>query len=429
MSFPKLIAARQRFPVSPPLDIPTTVQNEFATSGVLARVKPGARIAVGVGSRGITNLAAIVSAVLAQLKAAGAQPFIIPAMGSHGGATPEGQTEILAEYGVTEATMGVPIRASLEVRQTGVTEDGVGVFCSVEALDSDGIVLINRIKPHTDFAGVFGSGVLKMCVIGLGKRTGAAAAHEAATRLGHERVLLSAARVQLKSAAPILCGVGLVEDQHHQTAKLAVLPPETLEAQELALFKIAQRLFPKLPFEELDLLIIDRIGKNISGAGMDPNVTGRGIHGYYTALAPIEKRSPFFRRIFVRDLTPETHGNAIGIGFADVTTTRLVQGMNREATYVNALTSMTPNSAKIPIYFDTDREALTRCLDSLALPKWSAARIVRISDTLNLTDLRISENLLAEARSHGGMDILGEPAELCFDPAGNLLDLGTLEAR
>ena len=383
------------------------------------RILPGARIAVGVGSRGITHLAAIVAAVLAEIRRAGAEPFIIPAMGSHGGATPEGQREVLASYGITEAAMGVPILASLEVQQVGATGDGVPVFCSTDALAADGIVLVNRIKPHTDFFGALGSGLVKMSVIGLGKRTGATAMHQAAMHLGYERVIRSMASVLLQNA-PVLGGVAILENQFHDTARLLVVPREEIESAEDALLVEARGLMPLLPFEEIDLLIVDRIGKNISGAGMDPNVTGRSIHGYSSLLAREDRPAPFIRRIFVRGLTPETHGNAIGIGMADFTTTRLVRAMDERATFINSLTAMTPQSAKVPVHFDTDREALDRALDSLALPDRRTARLVRIADTLSLAEMEISESLAPELQRHPHLTALDEPHDFFFDADGNL---------
>jgi hypothetical protein len=414
---PRFLRLRQNFAPTPPLEIGATVAAELGK--LRPRIRPGARIAVGVGSRGITNLAEIVAAVLAQLRGAGAAPFIVPAMGSHGGATPEGQRELLASYGITEAALGVPIRASLEVRQVGTNADGVAAFCSTEALAAEGIVLINRIKPHTDFFGALGSGLLKMCVIGLGKRTGATAMHLAATQYGYERTIRTLAGVVLQNA-PVLGGVAILENQFHDTARLLVIPREEMETAEDALLVEARGLMPLLPFEEIDLLIVDRIGKNISGAGLDPNVINRSIHGYDSLPARGDRPAPFIRRIFVRGLTPETHGNAIGIGMADATTTRLVREMDPRATNINSLTALTPQSAKIPIAFDTDREAIERMLASLPLSHPSAAKIVRIADTLSLAEMEISEPLWSEVRTRPELTALGEPAEMIFDAEENL---------
>jgi hypothetical protein len=403
---------RQRFAQTPSLDLRATIAAEFGK--LRSSLRPGMRIAIGVGSRGITHLAEIVAAVIAEVRAAGAEPFLIPAMGSHGGATPEGQREVLASYGVTEAAMGVPICASLDVREIGRSADGVPVFCSTEALAADGIVLINRIKPHTDFAGTLGSGLLKMCVIGLGKRAGATAMHLAATRLGYERVIRAMAGVTLRDA-PVLGGLAILENQFHDTARLVAIPRDAMETAEDALLVEARALMPLLPFDEIDLLIVDRIGKDISGAGMDPNVINRSIHGYDSLPMRGERPAPFIRRIFVRGLTPGTHGNAIGIGMADATTTRLVREMDLRITSINCLTALTPQGAKIPIAFDTDREAVERMLASLPLSDPLAAKIVRIADTLSLAEMEVSEPLWAEVRTRPDLESLSEPHALTFD--------------
>ena len=407
---------RQDFPSSAEIDIRAVLDKGFAP--ILPKLKKGATVAVGVGSRGISNIAEIVRGVLEALRHAGAQPFIFPAMGSHGGATPEGQTEVLASYGITESRMGAPIRASMEVREIGRAECGARVVASVAALEADHIILVNRIKPHTDFFGSLGSGLVKMSVIGLGKKIGAESMHGTASRLGHERVIRDMARVAL-SKAPVLCGVAILEDQLHETAAIEVIPANQIETREGALLERARELMPRLPFEEIDLLIVDRIGKNISGAGLDPNVVGRGVNGYLSSLAREGRSAPFIRRIFVRDLTPETHGNGIGIGMADVATTRLVKAIDLKITYTNALTALTPQGAKIPIYFDTDRECIERALGSLAIEDTTAARVVRISDTLNLQRMEISDTLEPEARKNG---VVIESAfeAMRFNDAGNL---------
>ena len=416
-AFPRLVRIRQNFRRPPPLDLRAAIAVELAK--LKPRIPARARIAVGVGSRGISNLQAIVGAVLEQLRAAGAQPFIFPAMGSHGGSTPEGQREILASYDITERTMGVPILASLEVKQVGKTEDDKPVWCSTDALSADGILLINRVKPHTDFTGELGSGLLKMAVVGLGKRTGAAAMHLAASELGHERAIRTMAGVLLRKT-PLIGGVAILENQFHETARIVVLPREEMEHGEDALLIDARALMPLLPFDEIDLLIVDRIGKNISGTGMDPNVIMRSIDGYSSHLRREGRPPPFIKRIFVRDLTPETHGNAIGIGLADLTTTRLARAMDPRISFINALTALTPQSAKLPIYFDTDREAIERALASLPLNDIAAARIVRIADTLSLTEMDVSESLLREVSARPEITALAAPREMEFGADGNL---------
>lgn len=416
-----MVRVRQNFPMLPELDLAAELAREFAT--LHGRIRPGARVAVAVGSRGIANLDTIVRGVLRELQRAGAAPFIIPAMGSHGGATPDGQAEVLATYGITEAAMGVPVRASLEVERIGTTEHGVPVMCSVEAMRADGVVVINRVKPHTDFfSDTLGSGLLKMCVVGLGKQIGAATMHGAAQRIGYEPAIRGIARV-IERVAPILCGVAILENQYHQTAKVAVVPQGEFESGEAKLYAEARKLMPLLPFEEIDVLVVDWLGKNISGAGMDPNVIGRTVHGYTSELGRMGRRAPFIRRIFLRDLTPESEGNAIGLGMADVTTTRLVNAIDRWKVCINALTSLTPQSAKTPIYFDTDRECLERTIGSVALDDPLTARVVWIASTLEVEKFAVSEAMLPEVRGHPGLTVDGGLQPVTFDANGNLRDL------
>lgn len=418
--FPRMLELRQHYPASPQLKFPDLLREQFAKSGILAKVYPGTKIAVGVGSRGITNLAEIVKAVLRILSDAGAKPFIVPAMGSHGGAIPDGQESVLAEYGVTRKTMGVPFETSMEVRQIGTTPDGLDIVFSVPALQADGIVVINRIKPHTDFHGDLGSGLQKMLAIGFGKQVGAANAHGASSRLGHEAVIRETAKVIL-SAVPVLCGVAILEDQHHQTADIQVIGASDIVDREDKLLLKARSLMARLPFEEIDLLIVDQIGKEISGTGMDTNVIGRGVLGYFASLMPESSFKPRIFRIFVRDLTAATHGNGIGIGLADFTTSRAVKALNLQSMYMNAVTSLGLATAKIPIYFDTDREALETAATSLALTSLEKLRIVRIGNTLNLDRMLVSETFAEQARTRADLTLVGSAKEMEFDGAGNLL--------
>jgi hypothetical protein len=417
--FPRMIRVRQRFPLSQPIDLPAVVAAGFRRRKLHDQVPPGARIAVGIGSRGIANIAGIAKAVLDALRSAGLDPFIVPAMGSHGGATPEGQRTILADYGITESTVGTRIEASMAVTRLGRTIDGIDVWTSQAALDADGIVLVNRVKPHTDFTGELGSGLVKMSVVGLGNRQGAVTFHAAASRLGHLAALRSLAAVTL-GQLPILAGVAVIEGFHHETARIDVLPRDEILVDEPALVTEAGRLLPRLPFDDIDLLVVDRIGKDISGTGMDANVTGRYVHGYQSSLRPAPSGSQTIRRILVRDLTKETRGNAIGIGMADFTTTRLVRSMDLHATYTNALTSLSVQAAKVPIHFESDREALAHALRSVGLPDPAGARIVRIVDTLSLVELQASEALEAQARERQDLELLGPSEPMTFDNHGNL---------
>ena len=412
----RMIPVRQKFPASAKIDVRAELRRQFRPV-----VKPGARIAVGAGSRGITNLAAVIGETVAILKEAGAKPFIVPAMGSHGGATAEGQIQILSEYDVTEASMGAPFRASMDTVSLGRTEDGVDVRFSKEALDSDGIVVVNRVKPHTDFGPPLGSGLVKMIAIGFGKQHGAASYHAAASRLGMERIIRTVSKVVLPRV-PILAGIGLIEDTFHETARLAVVKAEEIEAREVELQAEARRLMPRLPFDEADLLIIDWIGKNISGAGMDPNITGRPVHGYSSKLAEHTVK-PILHRVYVRDLTPESHGNAIGIGMADFASARLVRSIDAGATSMNALTALSINSFKIPISFDNDREAIRRALDTVPLHNGGTHRVVRIESTLSLEKVEVSEAYAEELKKRSDLEPLGPARDVRFDGEGNLAPL------
>jgi hypothetical protein len=420
--FPKMLEMEQSFPPSKKLDFSSLLEDQFAQTGLREKIKPGMKIALGVGSRGITNLKEIVKATLGVLIQAGARPFIVPAMGSHGGATAAGQIEMLASYGVTTESMGVPIEASMEVRKVGTAFDGLDVVFSVSAFAADGVVVLNRVKPHTDFRGTLGSGIQKMLVIGFGKQVGANNAHCAAAHLGYEVVLREFARTIL-GAAPIFCGIALVEDQHHQTAVIEVIPPETIVREENKLFQKAQSLLARLPFEEIDLLIIDRIGKDISGSGMDTNVIGRDITGYTSSLRSDSPVTPRVSRIFVRDLTPASSGNGTGIGMADFTTARFVKALNLQYTYMNALTSLGVLAAKIPIYFDNDREAIHAALASLAQPSTEKLRVVRIADTLNLERFLVSESCVKAINGRPGVTTDGTAHDMQFDASSNLMPL------
>jgi Lactate racemase N-terminal domain len=420
--FPKMLEMGQTYPPSQKLDFYSLIDQQFAQKGLRDKIKPGMRVALGVGSRGITNLKEIVQASLRVLVQAGAKPFIVPAMGSHGGATPQGQLDVLAGYGITPESMGVPIEPSMEVRKIGTAFDGLDVVLSVPALAADAIVVLNRVKPHTDFRGNLGSGIQKMLVIGFGKQVGANNAHRAAAHLGYEEVLRAFAKTILDTV-PVLCGIALLEDQHHQTTAIEVLPLADIVREEDKLFKQAQSLLARLPIDDIDLLIVDRMGKDISGSGMDTNVIGRDIAGYISSLHPNGAITPRVARIFVRDLTPASNGNGVGIGMADFTTARLVKSLNLKYTYMNGLTSLGLQPAKIPIYFDNDREAIDAALASLAVPDTEKVRVVRIADTLNLARFQISEFCQTALNGHSALKTLGAPKEMQFDAAANHLPL------
>ena len=373
----------------------------------------GQRIAVGAGSRGIDRIAEVVGAVVATLKARGARPFIVPAMGSHGGGTAEGQVELLDSYGISEATMGAPLRPSMEVVEIGRTPLGEPVFTAREALEADGVVLINRVKPHTDFESVrVGSGLVKMTAIGLGKVEGAAAAHRAARRHGYEESITAAARV-VRARLKLLAGVALLEDAHHRLARVEIVPAAEIEAREPALLAQARSWMPSLPFPEVDILILDEIGKNISGAGMDTNVVGRGVDGM-----PFRSARSRAKNIYVRGLTPESHGNAVGVGLAEVVRSQIIRDMDSHAMYTNALSAMTPATVRVPMHFDTDAECLKAVL-RVAGADADKARIVRVRNTLAVDRFVASEAYAAEVAERDDLTVMVPPRPWTLDAQGN----------
>ena len=415
-----MMRVRQVFEETPPVDIAAAVA--VGMDAVRGDLKPGLRVAVAVGSRGITNLSEIVGAVIGQLKDAGCEAYIVPAMGSHGGASPEGQTELLGEYGVTEAAMGAPIRASLEVEHLGHTPEGYDGFFAREALAADAIVPINRVKLHTDFGPPLGSGLLKMLVVGLGKQVGAETFHRAVSRHGYEPMLRSLSRL-IREKAPVLFGVGIVENSWHQTARIAIVPAAEMEPREEELLAEAKRLMPLLPFDDVDILVIDRIGKNISGSGMDPNVTGRHGHGYNSHLRDRVGIHPDIRRIFVRNLTPQSHGNATGIGMADVTTQRLVDQIDHPVTDINVQTSNVFQASKVPMTFATDHDAMSLLLHSLVISDTTKAKVIRIANTLDLNEVEVSETYAAEVAARDNLESVKGAADWPINDDGNLDDL------
>lgn len=395
-------------------DPASAVSAQLAASlGAAARFD-GQRIAIGVGSRGIDRIVDVVRAVAAFVRERGGEPVIVPAMGNHGGATEEGQIEILAGLDVTPANVGAAVRANMTTREVGRTPSGVPMHVAAEALEADGVILVNRVKPHTDFESQrIGSGLLKMCAIGFGKSEGAAACHRAAIRLGLETVLLEAGTFNLQRLK-VLAGVALVEDGHHQLAKVEVLHGAAIPEREPALLAEARELMPALPFERIDVLVIDRMGKDISGAGLDTNIVGRGIDG-----RPRESRRSDIGAIYVRSLTPASHGNAIGLGIADVVSDRLVNSMDPEAVFTNALSAMTPTTAKVPLHFASDRDCL-RAAIRFSGTDAADAGIVRIQSTLALARFVVSENYRSQLADRSDLQIVSDAADWRFDSLGNL---------
>jgi hypothetical protein len=413
---PRMVSVRQKFEAPRLGDIPRTITAEFARPEVHSRVKPGQVIAVGCGSRGIANIATIVKSVIAELRALGAAPFIFPAMGSHGAATAEGQKKVLEGYGITEAATGVPIRATMDTVIVGQLEDGTPVHMDRHAAEADGVVVINRIKPHTAFRGATESGITKMLSIGIGKIVGASTYHAQGMDTFPE--LLPRIRdVQLR-ARNVLFGVGIVENAYDQTARIEILPAENIASREPALQELAKLLMPRLQFSEIDVLVIEEMGKNISGAGFDPNITGRNRR------AVAWKSDPLVKKIVVLGLTPESHGNATGIGGADVITMRLYREMEVGATYANIITSMNLDGAAIPIVMNSDKEAISLAVKTVVRVKPENCRIVRIRNTLELGTIQVSEPMLGEVRSDPHrFQICSPAAPLAFDTSGTLARL------
>ena len=415
MALPKMTRIQQQFDVPVLDDLPAAIHAELDRINAAAIVKPGESVAITAGSRGVANVATAVKATADYLKALGAQPFVVPAMGSHGGATPEGQRSVLEHYGITEATVGAPVKATMDVVELGKTADGLPVFFDRYAAEADHVIPLNRIKAHTDFNGSIESGLMKMMVIGLGKQQGANLYHRAFFQYGFEHIITTVGGFILDSGK-IAFGLGLIENAHEDTAKAVAMPAAQLLQTERELLVESKSLMGRLPFDELDLLIVDWTGKNISGTGMDTNVIGRMMQNFEP-----EPVKPAILRIFVRDLTEESDGNATGIGLADFTTTRLVDQIDRHSTYMNGITALGPQKSKIPFYYDTDREAIEVALDTIGLTEPEDARVIRIESTLRLTELDISEVLLEDAKLHSRLEVMGETKPFAFDAAGNLL--------
>ncbi len=395
-------------------EIPQAVHTALERLGLERTIKPGQSVALTAGSRGIANIPLVLKSTADFLKRLGAKPFLVPAMGSHGGGTAEGQRHILESYGITEAYVGVPLRASMDVVSLGSTPEGYPVFLDRHASEADHIGVVARIKPHTAFHGPLESGLLKMMMIGLGKHTGALAYHRILLEQPYDGVVRSVART-MRARAPIAFGLGLVENAYDETALIEGVAPQDFEPREEELLVLARRWLAQLPYRQADVLIVDEIGKNISGSGMDTNVVGRKR----TLAAHVEIDQPTMRLIFVRGLTEQTHGNATGIGLADFTTSRLVQGMNYRATVINCLTAGYPQGANVPVYFDTDREVIDAALAILGTREAQDARVIRITNTLALEEVEISEPCLAEPRQTE-FTMCGNAFALHYDSAGNL---------
>ena len=416
MRYPNMLRIRQHFERPRVEDVAGTVRAALEKLDLGRTIRPGQSVALTAGSRGIANIPLILKSVVRFLKDLGARPFLVPTMGSHGGGTAEGQRQVLESYGITEAFVGAPIMASMEVVPVGNTSQGFPVVLDRHASEADHIGVVARIKPHTGYHGPVESGLLKMMMIGLGKHAGALGYHRILLEQPYDLVVRSVGRT-LCARAAIAFGLGLVENAYDETARIEGVLPAEFEAREEQLLVLAKRWLAQLPYKEADLLIVDEIGKDISGAGMDTNVVGRKRA---FRLAPAPEGQPLMRHIYVRGLSEKTHGNAAGIGNADFTSTRLVQTMNYRATVINCLTAGYPEGANLPVHFETDKEVIDAALAIIGTRPPEEGRVLRIKNTMQMEEMEISEPCLGDPSKRNTFDVLQTAQPLRFDSRGSL---------
>ena len=418
MAFPRMMRVRQHFEAPDVDDISAAVREQIEGLDLSDKVKAGDSVAITVGSRGIANIAVITKAIADAIKELGGEPFVVPAMGSHGGGKAEGQRQIIESYGVTEEFVGCPIKATMEVVQVGTVEGEVPVYFDKYAADADHVVVSGRVKPHTGFVGEIESGLHKMMLIGLGKHKGAAIYHQAIVQYSFDRIIRAVGQ-EVIDKCKVLFGLAIVENQYDRTAMIEAVPPQKFVEREKELLVLAKKWMPRLPFDQIDLLIVDYFGKDISGAGMDSNVVGRKFHEHHAA----EKEYPKVTRILVRELTPQTHGNASGVGCAEYVHQRVVDHMNVEATVINCMTGNAPSGAQIPIAFPTDEVCINKALETVGFVSPENARVVRILDTVHVEEVLVSEVYEKEVAAREDLDVVSPPLEMEFDGNGDLLPL------
>ncbi len=411
--FPRWCAVRQRIESPTLSNVRDSVRQEMRKPAIRQAVKPGDRIAVGVGSRHFADMALVVSECVAALKEMGAKPFIVPAMGSHGGSTAEGQAETLAGYGVHERALGVPVEPSMEVESIGRTASGVEVKFARTVLAADGVIVVSRVKPHTGFRGPIESGVAKMLTIGLGKQQGAESLHRVG--MHNFKTLIPEAADVVCRKVKVIAGLAIVENHQDQTGHLEVIPGAEILSREPALLEMARQWMPRILVEECDVLIVDEIGKNISGDGMDPNVTGR-------FAVPNLSGGLRTQKVVVRDLTELTHGSFIGTGTADIITRRVIEKADFRAGYMNAITATVLAGVKLPVIMDTDRDAIGLGLMTLNEVEPAQARVVRITNTLNLSRICVSEAVLRDPANQAKLEPLTPMQPMGFDAQETLQD-------
>ncbi len=412
---PQIFRVRQTFDAARLDDVPGEVQAQLTRLELHQKVRPGQSVAITAGSRGIANIAAITRATVEHLKGLDAKPFVVPAMGSHGGGTAEGQKQLLESYGITEASVGCPIRSSMETVVVGRALEGFPIYFDRLAFEADHVVVCNRVKPHTGFCGPIESGLLKMLLIGLGNCEGAKVYHRAIQDFSFAQIIRSAAG-EVLGRCRILAGLAIVENAYDQTARIEAVLPDQFEAREKELLALARRWLPRLPFQHVDVLLIDRIGKDISGTGLDPNVVGRKFNDHKA----LEDEWPKVRRIALRGLTEATHGNAIGLGLAEFCRSQLLRETDFAATRLNGLVSGHIAAVMTPLDYATDREMLAAALETVGLVEPPDAKLLWIADTLHLGEVECSAAYFEEARRRADLEIIASLRDFPFDAAGNL---------
>ncbi|GDY19922.1 hypothetical protein LBMAG56_12670 [Verrucomicrobiota bacterium] len=414
-AFPRVFRVRQKFERPVVADVAAAVREELARVGIAGRVRAGQSVAITGGSRGITNIHIILKAAVDFFHELGARPFIVAAMGSHGGGTADGQRAILANYGITEAFCDCPIRTSMETAVIDQTPEGVPVHFGRDALAADHVLVVGRVKPHTELFGEHQSGLMKMLLIGLGKHEGAKIYHRAFVDYSLDQIVRSVGRRVIEKGR-ILAGLGIVENAYDETGLIRAVLPHELETQDRELLALSRQWLPRLPFDHADLLLVDEMGKEISGCGMDTNVIGRKHHEH----GPAPDEFPKVKRIAVRSLTEQTHGNATGLGKSEFCLTRVVEAMDPRITYINVTTACFPQVGMIPPHYATDRELLTVALATIGLTEPPHAKLLWIRNTLHVEEVECGEAFLPLARGRSDLEILTAPRELEFDANGML---------
>ncbi|MDF2959543.1 MAG: hypothetical protein K0S39_1278 [Paenibacillus sp.] len=414
VSYPRMIRVQQKFSRDKVKDIAGAIREQFAKDDIRAKIKPGMRVAIAVGSRGIANLQQIVASVVEEIKKMGGQPVIVPAMGSHGGATAEGQIKVLEGYGIVEEVVGCPIFASMETVQVGRLPHGLPLYFDKYAFESDAIVIVSRVKPHTSFKGPVESGLQKMLVVGLGKHEGATSIHSYGVDRFHESI--PEAGKTLIEKTNIAIGVALIENAYDETCSIVAVPAEKIAEEEPRLLEKAKEVMARILLDSIDVLVVDEIGKDISGCGMDPNITGRVTSGLNEGF-----HAPSIQKIVIRDLSAHSHGNALGVGMADIITRQLFDKIDFPSMYANAVTSTVLASAKLPVILQNDKEALGVAVKTCNRITSDKVKIAWIKNTLSLEYMYVSEPCLVDIGHRNDLIITGDNDTIQFDGEGNLV--------